>query len=413
MTFSIASGRRACSSSRGVIARTERRASARLSRASWVAACRWPSSSLPCARACAAASSWATIPARPCASVSWISRAARWRSCIAPVSRSRSSVLQRDDEHQARDQDVDDGEGGEERGERVVLQRPAAGLAERAEQRRDDHRRRLPPAGQVVDGQVADEHEEPVERAARDERGGEHEQAGDVQTGARRVRSSCADASIHASVAGGEGERRAGRRAIVDQRGGDRREPEQHVRQRRERALDAALPVVGGRAHSQRKTLAAIVPAATAVTASVSSISGSCAVPVNAFSSDSRNAPSGVKSPIAAQPVRHLLLRQPDAGEEQAGEEERARCRRSRSSGRARRRRRACRRRTARCRRAAGRRAPRAAARAGSCRARRARPSTSGTEISAIANWTAICAASSFAGWTGVVESRRRMPRAR
>ena len=90
-TLASASGSRAPSSSPGPIARTDRRASVRPSRARVIAASRCPLSSAPRARACAAASSWATIPVRSWAIVSWISRASRWRSCSTPASRSISS----------------------------------------------------------------------------------------------------------------------------------------------------------------------------------------------------------------------------------------------------------------------------------------------------------------------------------
>ena len=80
-----ASGSLLSSSACGRSAWTERRASARLSRASRLALPirRSRSASLP---VCWAASSWVMIPVRPWARVSWISRAIRCRSSPAPAS---------------------------------------------------------------------------------------------------------------------------------------------------------------------------------------------------------------------------------------------------------------------------------------------------------------------------------------
>ena len=239
VTFSIASGRRACSSSIGVIARTERRASARLSRASWVAAWRWPVSSVPLLARLGGGLELGDDPRETL------------RERVVDLARGALALLhhaglalallhpQRHDEHQAGDQDVDERERREQaRGARspaTASRRPGRRALRSAG---DDHRRRHPPAGQMVDGQVADEHEEAVQRAARDERGGR------TRAGRRRrPRRSAAggrpqNASIHdargtaASASVGPGAVR-----VSISVPGERREREQHVRQRRESAL--------------------------------------------------------------------------------------------------------------------------------------------------------------------------------
>ena len=88
-TSASASGSRAASSGSGRSACTDRRASTSVERASSAAVSRCRSR--PVALAVRAACSWATIPVRPCASVSWISRASRSRSSRTPASRAEAT----------------------------------------------------------------------------------------------------------------------------------------------------------------------------------------------------------------------------------------------------------------------------------------------------------------------------------
>ena len=81
----------AFSSCSGRSARTERRASVRLDRASDRAWARCRDHSAGRCRACSAASSWATIAVSPWASVSWISPASRRRSWTIPAARACST----------------------------------------------------------------------------------------------------------------------------------------------------------------------------------------------------------------------------------------------------------------------------------------------------------------------------------
>ena len=85
-TLVSASLSRAVSSGSGRSASTERRASVRLSRASRVAAAKCLRHPAGSSAACSAACSWVTIPVRPWARVSWISRAIRCRSSRIPAS---------------------------------------------------------------------------------------------------------------------------------------------------------------------------------------------------------------------------------------------------------------------------------------------------------------------------------------
>ena len=88
VTPASASGSVPASSAAGIDASTDRRASARLSRArrSAFSRCRSRSAGRSCAWS--AASSCVTIPIRPWAIVSWISRAMRARSSRMPASRA-------------------------------------------------------------------------------------------------------------------------------------------------------------------------------------------------------------------------------------------------------------------------------------------------------------------------------------
>lgn len=80
-----------CSRSGGDSARTNRRASARLSCAARRARSMCPAAGEPSGRARSAARSSSWIEERPCARVSWISRARRSRSASVPACRSAAA----------------------------------------------------------------------------------------------------------------------------------------------------------------------------------------------------------------------------------------------------------------------------------------------------------------------------------